>query len=211
MNPNIFEMIVNSIALTSAVALIAPRIVFHLELRRLNKDTVGSLGATAYKPKHMVSSQSVTAAAESVKKALTKRTRNFGWIVREHNTKVGSSNHGNRGNGGAVVATGTHITQAHSVVQIEGFVPAAKIAELTSSADQNHADHLDFSVPAVDIKIRVDIYERNDGSEIVWKYLPNNQADAEARNTVLDPRFNSLLSHTNSQLLSQLNPSLVSV
>ena len=208
MNPNIFEMIFNSIALTSVVALIAPRIVFHLELRRLNKDTVGSLGATAYKPKHMVSSQSVAAAAESVKKALTKRTRDFGWIVREHNTKVGSSNHGGRGNGGAVVAMGTRVSAAHSVVQIEGFVPAAKIAELTSSADQNH---LDFSVPAVDIKIRVDIYERNDGSEIVWKYLPNNQADAEARNTVLDPRFNSLLSHTNSQLLSQLHPSLVSV
>jgi hypothetical protein len=191
MNLNPVEFILQSLGITGLVALAAPRLIARLAMHRLNAQTA-NIGATAYKPKHMVSKQSVSAAAASVKKALTKRTREFSWIVREHPVKASKN----------------------SVVKIEAFVPAAKIAELTQHNAQNDDLRVDFTpaqMPATDIKIRVEIYQRQDGSEIVWKYLPNNQADSEARKVVLDPRFNQLLSHTNNQLVSQLNPSLISV
>ena len=181
MNLNPLEFIVQSLGITGLIALAAPRLIARVAMHRLNAQTA-STGATAYKPKHMVSKQSVNAAAASVKKALSKRTREFSWIVREHPVKESKN----------------------AVVKIEAFVPAAKIAELAHSYDA--MDFTPAQVPATDIKIRVEIYQRQDGSEIVWKYLPNNQADSEARKVVLDPRFNQLLSHTNNQLVSQLNP-----
>jgi hypothetical protein len=159
-----------------------PKILFQISLRRLNKSTVGHLGATAYKPKHMVSRQPLALAVKSVKKALAKKKRAFGWIVREHQAR----------------------NAKRKAVHIEGYVPAAHLAELSQSADKTYG-------PAVDIKIRVDIYERAEGTEIVWKYLPNNATDWQKRHEVLDPRFNSLLWHTNSELLSALNPKLVQV
>jgi hypothetical protein len=177
-----FELVLNTVALTSMVALVGPKSVFQVSLRRLNKSTVGHLGAAAYKPKHMVSRQPLALAVKSVKKALARKTRDFGWIVREHQARSAKS----------------------QAVHIEGFVPAAKIAELSQSTDNAYG-------PAVDIKIRVDIYERPEGTEIVWKYLPNNASDTQKRQELLDPRFNSLLWHTNSELLSALNPKLVQV
>jgi hypothetical protein len=182
MNPHAFELVLNTVALSSMVVLVGPKILFHISLRRINKSTVGHLGATAYKPKTMVSPQSFDRAVKSVKKALAKKKRAFGWIVREHQARRAK-------------------TQA---IQIEGYLPAARIAELNQSTDTKFG-------PAVDIKIRVDIYERAEGTEIVWKYLPNNATEAHKRQELLDPRFNSLLWETNSELLSELNPKLVQV
>jgi len=182
MNLQPIELILNSLALTSVVALLSPKILFHISLRRLNKSTVGHLGATAYKPKHMVSRQPLALAAQSVRKALTRKKYDLGWIVREHHGK-----------------------NSHSpALHIEGYVPAAKIAELSQSQEKNNE-------AALDIKIRVDLYERAEGTEIVWKYLPNNPSDSQERKELLDPRFNHLLSHTNSQLLTLLNPEMVKV
>jgi hypothetical protein len=180
MNPHAFELVLNTVALTSLASVLGPKLLFHISLRRLNKSTVGNLGATAYKPKHMVSRQPLELAVKSVRKALAKKKSHFGWIVREHAARSAKS----------------------QAVHIEGYVPAAKIAELSQSAEKT-------SGAAADIKIRVDIYERPEGTEIVWKYLPNNPADSHKRLEVLDPRFNSLLWHTNSELLSALNPKMV--
>jgi hypothetical protein len=183
MNPHAFELVLNTVALASMVVVVGPKVLFHISLRRLNKSTVGHLGATAYKPKHMVSRQPIALAVESVKKALVKKKRDFGWIVREHKGRDSS----------------------RQAVQIEGYVPAAQLAELSQNADKIYG-------PAVDIKIRVDIYERAEGTEIVWKYLPNHSAtDRQKGQGVLHPRFNSLLWQTNSELLSALNPNLVQV
>jgi hypothetical protein len=182
MNPHAFEVVLNTVALTSMVSIVGPKILFHISLRRLNKSTVGHLGATAYKPKHMVTRQPLDLAVQSVKKALARKKRSFGWIIRERQ--------------------GRH--NRNQAVHIEGFLPAVKIAELSQSADK-------AAGPAVDIKIRVDIYERPEGSEIVWKYVPHNPTESQKQHELLDPRFNSLLSQTNSELLSELNPKLVQV
>lgn len=164
------------------MVVVGPKILFQISLRRLNKSTVGHLGATAYKPKTMVSRMPFDRAVVSVKRALVKKKRAFGWIIREHQTR----------------------NAKQQAIQIEGYVPAAQIAELSQTADRKFG-------PAVDIKIRVDIYERGEGTEIVWKYLPNNATESQKRHELLDPRFNALLWETNSELLSQLNPKLVQV
>ncbi|MBS1991057.1 MAG: hypothetical protein JSS83_11095 [Cyanobacteria bacterium SZAS LIN-3] len=188
MNPHAFELLLNSVALTSLVAVLAPKLVFHLSLRRLNKSTIGHLGATAYKPKSMVCRKTLDAAAASVKKALAKKTRDFSWIIREHKAESAAS----------------------QTVQIEAFLPAAKIAELRQADKIERGNGVtEVTDAALDIKIRVDIYERPEGTEIVWKYLPNSAADVAKRQSLLDPRHNSLLWQTNSELLSELEPQLV--
>ncbi len=113
MNPHALELVLDSVALTSLVSVLGPKLVFHISLRRLNKSTVGHLGATAYKPKHMVSRQPLDLAVKSVKKALARKKRHFGWIVREQGARSAKS----------------------QAVHIEGYVPAALIAELSQSTE----------------------------------------------------------------------------
>jgi len=191
MNPNPLELLLNSVALTSVIAFVAPKVFFHLSLRRLNKSTVGAYGAAAYKPKTMVCRKPIEESLECVKRALGKRQSDSGWIVRQPQA-----------------AKPRRKADRSQTIQIEAFLPAAKVAELRL-ADKNERGAAEANDTAVDIKIRVDIYERPEGSEIVWKYLPNSAADCEQRRELLDPRHNTLLWQTNSQLLTELEPQLV--
>jgi hypothetical protein len=176
MNAHEIELILYMIAMLALSCVLVPRLLFFMELRRLNHATVRYLGTTAYLPKPIMSKQHMHIASRSVQKALSKRVRDFRWMIKVHDSH-------------------DSIEQA---VRIEGFVPIDKLAELNKS----HSNKL--GAQTLDIKITVDIYKRQDGSQIVWKYMPNNASEFQRRQQVFDPAVSFLLSHTNFALMTEL-------
>jgi hypothetical protein len=175
MNPHDIEITLYMIALFALSCVMLPRLIFFLELRRLNDLTVRYLGTTSYLPKPILSHQHMIDASHSVQKALSQRSRDFRWMIKVHE----------------------HRDNIEQAVRIEGFVPVDKLAELNESQTNRSGQSLD-------IKITVDIYQRACGSEIVWKYMPNNASEFQRRRQVFDPAVSFLLTHTNFALMTEL-------
>ncbi len=176
MNPHEIEVMLDTFALLSLSCVMAPRLLFYMELRRLNDATVKYLGTTAYLPKPMVSKQHMAEAARSVQKALAKRHGDFRWLIKVHESR----------------------DSIEKAVRVEGFVPVSKLDELNESYSNKPG------AQALDIKITVDIYQSSTGSRIVWKYMPNNASEFQRRQQIFDPAVNFLLSHTNFALMTEL-------
>ena len=176
MNPHEIEVMLDTFALLSLSCVMAPRLLFYMELRRLNDATVKYLGTTSYLPKPLASKQHMLDAARSVQKALAKRHGDFRWAIKVHESR-------------------DNIEQA---VRIEGFVPVDKLDELNESYAKKPG------AKTLDIKITVDIYQSTNGSRVVWKYMPNDASEFQRRQQVFDPAVNFLQSHTNFALMTEL-------
>jgi hypothetical protein len=176
MNPGEIEVILDSIALLSLSCVMVPRLLFFMDLWRLNHATVRHLGTTAYLPKPIASRQQMHDASCAVQRALSRRQRNFRWLIKVHQSR-------------------DSIEQA---VRIEGVVPVGNLTELNESYFGKAGNQ------ALDIKITVDIYKDQNGSRIVWKYMPNDPSEFQRRRQVFDPAVSFLLSHTNFALLTEL-------
>lgn len=175
MNAHEIEVLLNTIALVALSIMMVPRLLFYMELRRLNDATTRYLGTTACLPRPVVSKQHMLSASRSVQKALAKRVRDFRWNIK-------------------VLEQRDNI---QPTVRIEGFMPVDKLAELNESQARTTDKQLD-------IKITVDIYQHKNGSEIVWKYMPNDPSEFQRRQQIFDPAINFVLSNTNFQLLKEL-------
>jgi len=174
MNPHEIELVLNTIALLSLSLFVVPRLLFYMELRRLNDATVRYLGTTSCLPRPIVSRQHMLIAANSVQKALAKRQRDFRWNIKVDNG----------------------LNNLQPTMRIVGLMPIDKLEEFNESQSK--------TATSLDIKITVDIYHHATGSEIVWKYMPNNASEFQRRQQVFDPAVNYLLSNTNFQLLKEL-------
>jgi len=176
MNAHDIEIILYMIALLSLSAVMLPRFFFYMELRRLNSATERYLGTTAYLPRPLASRQHMLTASRSVQKALSQRMSDFRWMIKVHE----------------------HRDNIEQAVRIEGFVPVDKLSEFNESHSKRAGSrHLD-------LKIIVDIYQRENGSQIVWKYWPTDSGEFQRRRQIFDPAINFVLSHTNHALLTEL-------
>jgi hypothetical protein len=146
MNAHEIEVILYMIAALALSCVMVPRMLFFMELRRLNDLTIRYLGTTAYLPKPLLSKQHMHTASRSVQKALSKRVRDFRWNIKVHESR----------------------DSIEKAVRIEGFVPVDKLPEL------NYAHASRTGAKSLDIKITVDIYQLQSGCQIIWKYMPNN-------------------------------------
>jgi hypothetical protein len=181
MTPQEIELILNSVALSSLCLVLTPRLLFYMELRRLNDATKAYLGSTANLPKPVLSRMPMHEASRSVQKALAKRKSDFRWNIKVHDSR-------------------DNIEQA---VRIEGFVPVEKLGEFNETAVRSQTAR-GFKAEQLDMKITVDIYKHEHGSQIVWKYHPTNAGEFQRRQQIFDPALNFLMSNTNFNLLKEL-------
>jgi hypothetical protein len=175
MNVHEIEIVLYMIAAFALSCVMVPRLLFFMELRRMNDATIRYLGSTAFMPKPVASKQHMLDASRSVQKALSKRVGDFRWMIKVHE----------------------HRDSIEKAVRIEGFVPVDKLTELNEQHKKG--------AHQLDLKITVDIYQVEGGSTIVWKYMPNNSGEFQRRQQVFDPAVSFLLSHTNFSLMTELS------
>jgi hypothetical protein len=177
MTPHEIEIILDALAVSSLSLLVMPRLLFYIELRRLDAATKAYLGSTANLPKPILCRMQMHDAVRSVQKALAVRKRDFRWNIKIHKQHDA-------------------IEQA---VRIEGFVPMEKLAEFNEEAHRSRPGS-----QKLDMKITVDIYQHENGSQIVWKYQPDNSAEFQRRQQIFDPALSFLMHNTNFNLLKEL-------
>ncbi|MBX9940155.1 MAG: hypothetical protein K2Y32_12925 [Candidatus Obscuribacterales bacterium] len=176
------ESVLCSFAVGGAFFIIWPRLANFIEYRVLSRTVKNVTGHSTLRPRSIKVGRNLSAAYDSVKKALAARQSNQRWHL--HQVRIDEP--------------------IEKAIRLEGVSILKESPEEEMHRSRSEARETGRGRHSTSLRIQVDITERAGETQVSWKFLPEDQRYFSEKLQTMDANTSLLLLRTNFNLIKEL-------